>query len=202
MTRTWSWVATEAEVRERRLLAARLVGRRVTAAHYYVLDQRREELLPDLLGTGPRIVDDDAEWAAPTWREAGFDAVDFGIELSTDAGTTFSLTWDSPGDHEGVGLRAVPLLGNGVSREADVAIWPVTKRTTDWVRLACAPLAGVELHYSRWASGGFWCPHVAFHTEDASLHVVLGDTRDGVLGYSSDNLAVLHEGTTLPAWAG
>lgn len=56
------------------------------------------------------------------WQFDGFDAVDFGIELETETGSVFSLTWDPPGDHEGIGLRNVAMLGHGVRDDADVAV--------------------------------------------------------------------------------
>lgn len=195
-------MATGDEVEERRRHAEQLVGQRIAAVRYYELDHRREELHPDLLDRGPRLVTDDVEWEDPTWRYAGFDAVDLGVELETESGAVFSLAWDPPGDQEGIGLRNAAMLGNYVVEDGDVAIWSVGDRTGTWTPVIEAPIAGVRLHYRPWQDGfpGFWCPHITFHAADTSLHVVLGDADSGALAPSANNIAVLHSTTLPPEW--
>jgi hypothetical protein len=130
--RVWSWATTESEVDQRRQHAEQLVGQHISRVRYYTLDYRREELHPELIDSGPRFIDADSEWNQPTWRYDGFDAMDFGIELETDTSALFALTWDPPGYREGIGLQKVAMLGGGVRRDADVAIWDVSTRSSNW----------------------------------------------------------------------
>ena len=63
-------------------------------------------------------------------------------------------------------------------------------------------VTGVDLHYVPWDDDGSsqWCPRISIHGEDASVEVVLGDSHDGMLVPSADNVAVLHPRTGLPNW--
>ncbi|MDX6248938.1 MAG: hypothetical protein QOF10_2298 [Kribbellaceae bacterium] len=201
--RVWSWATTESEVDQRRQHAEQLVGQYISRVRYYTIDYRREELHPELIDSGPRFIDGDSEWDQPTWRYDGFDAMDFGIELETDTGAFFALTWDPPGYREGIGLQNVAMLGGGVQRDADVAIWDVSTRASNWRPLIGNRLTGLELHYLPWddQESGFWCQHITFRSEGSSVEVVMGDADNGVLVPSADNVAVLQAGTPLPRWA-
>jgi hypothetical protein len=150
---------------------------------------------------GPRIIHAESEWNEPTWLYEGFDAMDYGLEVTTDPGAAFSLTWDPPGDHEGIGLQPVPMLGTGVRSDADVAIWEVGERTASWTPMVGRRVTGVDLHYVPWEEGcgSLLCPHITCHGEDGHVEVVMGDSQDGALVPSADNVAVLHPGTSVPA---
>lgn len=197
----WSWAATDDEVEERRRHVRRLVGHRIGAVRYCTIDFRRGEFRPDLVDGGPRFIEDEAEWEDPAWRHAGF-AVDHGVEFETESGLVFSLTWDPPGDREGIGLRNVAMPDAYLNREAAHAIWSVGDRSDTWAPLSEAPITDVQLHYYPWEGrvSGFWCPHITLHTAAASVHVVLGDANNGALAHSSDNIAVLHPATSVPDW--
>ncbi|MBB4965685.1 hypothetical protein [Saccharothrix violaceirubra] len=195
-----SWAADEDEVRHRRRHAERLTGQHIVAVRYYDIDYRREEFAPD--ASGPRTVDDETEWANPTWRYPGFDAVDFAVELETAAGEVYTLTWDLPGHWESLGIHNAPAIGEVVSTEASVAIWNVGDRTKTWAPMTRTPLTGIDLHYHPWPApvGGFWCSRITLHTATTTLHIVLGDAgRDGLTS-SADNLAILHPTTPIPNW--
>ncbi|MEQ7129307.1 hypothetical protein ABN034_32910 [Actinopolymorpha sp. B11F2] len=198
----WSWAASDAEADARRRDANELVGQRIRAVRYYTLDYRRHELHPELIDGGPRIIDAESEWNEPTWLYDGFDAMDYGLEVTTDSGAASSLTWDPPGDREGIGLQPVPMLGTAVRSDADVAIWEVGERTASWTPMVGRRVTGVDLHYVPWQEGhrSLWCPHITFHGEDGHVEVVMGDSKDGALVPSADNVAALHPGTSLPAW--
>jgi hypothetical protein len=198
----WSWAASLAEADARRREADELVGARVRLIRYFTLDYRRAELHPELIGRGPRVIDDEAEWAEPTWRFDGFDAMDFGLEITTDSDVAFSLTWDPPGDHEGIGLQPVAMIGSGVRRDTDVAVWEVAGRAEAWRALVGRPITGVELHYVPWdiEPGSLWCPSITVRGETGRVDIVMGDSCDGVLVPSADNVAVVHPGTSLPDW--
>ncbi|MBB5800468.1 hypothetical protein F4560_000236 [Saccharothrix ecbatanensis] len=198
----WSWAATDDEVEERRRHVRRLAGHRIRAVRYYMIDYRRGDFRPESVDGGPRFIDGDAEWEDPAWRYDGFDAVDHGVEFETESGLVFSLTWDPPGDQEGIGLRNVAMLDAYLNPEVDVAIWSVGDRGDTWAPLAEAPVTDVQLHYYPWEGGlsGFWCPHITFHTATASVQVVLGDANNGTLDHSSDNIAVLHPATSPLDW--
>ena len=129
-----------------------MVGERVQQVLYFTIDYRREEVHPEKVDTGPRLIEDQSEWKEPTWLHDGFDALDYGLEIMTDSGASFSLTWDPPGDTEGIGLHKVPMLGSGVMRKADVAIWNVGQRNACWAFLIGRPVTGVDLHYVPWAN--------------------------------------------------
>jgi hypothetical protein len=146
--RVWSWAATEDDVKERREHAEQLISQCIQAVRYYTIDYERDERHAHLVGAGPRLVKDKAEWAEPEWRHSGFDAVDYGIELVTETEQRFSLTWDPPGEHEGIGLRNVPMLGTGVRRDADVAVWDLTTHDGKWAVLLGNAVTKVDLHYT------------------------------------------------------
>lgn len=112
--RVWSWAASAEEADARRREASGLVGERLQVVRYYTLDYRRPELQPELVDGGPRIIATEIEWREPTWLFDGFDAMDYGIELETESGALFSLTWDPPGEREGIGLQRIPMLGSAV----------------------------------------------------------------------------------------
>jgi hypothetical protein len=200
--RVWSWAASAVEAAARRLDAHALVGERIRKVRYYTLDYRRYQLHPELIDGGPRVIAAESEWDQPTWRYEGFDAMDYGLELTTDAGTTFSLTWDPPGEREGIGLQRIPMLGSGVRMKADLAIWDVGGRTVSWEPMIGMRVTGVDLHYRPWDEqrGSRWCPHITFHTEGGDVEVLMADSWDGVLVPSANNVAVLHPGQSLPPW--
>jgi len=178
------------------------VGERVRAICYFTIDYRRDELHPELIGSGPRTITDGYEWTDPPWRFDGFDAMDYGFEVITESGATFSVTWDPPGDHEGIGLQPVQMIGSGVRSDADVAIWVLAGRTGPWAPMIGRLVTAVDLHYLPWneESGSQWCPHITLHGEQGTIDVVMGDSRDGTLVPSADNVAVLHHSDSLPAW--
>jgi hypothetical protein len=181
-----------------------LVGERVRTIRYFTLDYRRHELHPELIDDGPRTIDDESEWNEPTWLYDGFDAVDYGFEVITESEARFSLTWDPPGEHEGIGLQPVPMLGSGVPSDADVAVWTLGDRAGTWTPMIGRLITAVDLHYVQWDQerGSMWCPHITLHSEQGRVEVVMGDSQDGTLVPSADNVAVLHTGASLPAWLG
>lgn len=199
--RARSWAASDAEVEARRRAANELVGERIRAVRYFTLDYLRHELHPELMNSGPRIIDAESEWNEPTWRHDGFDAMDYWLEITADSGAAFSLTWDLPGDGEGIGLQRAPMLGSGITRGADVAIWDVGERAPSWAPMVDRRVTGVDLHYVPWdeGRGSSWCRHITLHCEDGQVQVVMGDADGGLLVPSANNVAVLHRGTSLPA---
>ena len=198
--RVWSWAASGAEVEARRHEAEALVGERVRAIRYFTLDYNRQELHPELIDDGPRTIDAESEWNEPTWLYDGFDALDYGFEVITESGATFSLTWDPPGDHEGIGLQPVPMLGSAVRRDADVAIWALGDRAASWKPIVGTLVTGVDLHYVPWDQSEEVCGARASRStaSRARVEVVMGDSHDGALVPSADNVAVLHPGRFSP----
>ena len=179
-----------------------MVGRRIQCVRYYTIDYRRWELHPELVDTGPRHVIG-PERDVPTWQFAGFDAVDYGCEIVTDDNLVFSVTWETPGEREGILIALVPMLGSGVRPDADVAIWDVTDNARPWVGLAGAEITAVNLRYQPWdgRESTYWCPGLSIRTSAGNREVILGDHDGGILVPSADNIAVLHPGTPLPDWA-
>lgn len=180
-----------AEVEERRRHAQLMVGAVLASVSYVTIDYERLARFPELELTGPRQIRDPAEWADPQWLCPEFDTVDYGIELVMADGRVFSSTWDPPGDIEGIGLRAVPLLGTGVAADADVAIWDVSGQRR-WRDKCAHEITKVELSYRPWGAGnGFWCPAVQLHFKSTSVELVLGESGPGCVPVpSSDKIIV------------
>ena len=200
-TRPTSWVATENEVETYRQRAWQLVGQRILEVRYYEIDYFRWDLHPELVDAGPRIISDRSEWENPTWRCPGFASIDYGIEIATEDSLVFSLAWDSPGKHEGISLEPVPMLGRGVSANADVAIWNVI-HMPPWTYLGTMPIAAVDLCYRPCGEeAGFWCPRITLRTREVNVEIILADHNGELLVPSADNIAILHPETPLPDWA-
>jgi len=85
--------------------------------------------------------------------------------------------------------------------ERDVAIWDVGTRSR-WQPFIGADAVAVTLNYEPWdASGAFWCTRIELAFSSASVVLLLGEAgRDGEVGPSADNVAVLFEPATLPPW--
>lgn len=195
----WSWVATLAEVEEAREHARRLIGLRLAQVRYVNLDY----LVPDRPdgSHGARLVTSEDEWREPTWRYEFGDSVDYGVEFETTCGRLFTVTWDSPGWHEGIWLREVPLIGEAVAAEANVAVWNVS-RAGRWDRFVGPEVGDVRLAYKPWApDDGYWCSRITVSILDCGIELLLGEGQaDQQLHPSADNIAVLFPPSRLPAW--
>ena len=94
------------------------------------------------------------------------------------------------------------MLGSGVRSDADVAVWDVGERASSWAPMVDKRVTGVDLHYvpRDEERGSLWCRRITLHYEGGQVEVVMGESYDGVLRPSSDNVAVLHPDTSLPVW--
>lgn len=192
-SRLWSTVASPQEQLEREEHARRLLGASIRRVRYFDLDYWRHRWDPS--AEGPRHIAAAEEWVDPAWACDGFDSVGFGIELATDDGRLFSVTWDSPGPAgEGVGIREQELVGSALKIGADVAVWDVTHHG-GWGAVVGEKVSDVVLHYEKWADpDARWCPRMTIHFGDRRAQISLGDVdENGRLGPSSDNLAVVFE---------
>ena len=181
---------------ERRAAARSLVGQRIVRVAYVDIDYRGWDLgFQDQ--SSRRAITDAAEWSEPTWNAGTFHHLDFGVELTTDRGETWGITWDSPSVVDGESIR---LQRDSVS---DVgAVWDVTE-WEPWQSCLSAPVSDIVLRYHRWSdySSGFWCTRVTLLFNDSRVEVLLGDCdQSGALTPSSDNLAVLFDIAALPQW--
>lgn len=77
----------------------------------------------------------------------------FGLELEGDDGFVWSVTWDPPGETEGLSLDYVPLIGNALSEHVGVAIWDVSNRAP-WQDLLGKPVTRVDVDYEPWDESG------------------------------------------------
>lgn len=203
--RIWSWAPTAEVVEERRAEARGLVGSSLGAVRYYDIDYFRDDLAPG--HSGSREIFDDAEWEKPSWAAPDCDSVDFGVDLVTIAGDTFSVTWDPPGRHEGIGIQRTPLLGSALLPDGQFAVWNVGARSR-WVSLLGKKVTDVDLHYLPWAldstkssGSGFWCTRVTVSFGDARVVLMLGEVKEGGgVAPSADTVAVLFEPIVLPDW--
>lgn len=197
--RTWSWARTSAEVAERRAHAERLVGQVLSAVRYVDIDYAEMDH-PDR-PKGPRLIADPAEREQPMWRYPGFDSIDYGVELETEEGRVFSITWDPPREIEGIGIRELPLLDT-LRPGAAVAIWDVSEED-NWRDVRGRHIVAVELKYLPWSgtSGGFWCPGVILRFGEYPVVFALADAGAAdELAPSADNVAVIFDQDDLPSW--
>jgi hypothetical protein len=197
--RVISWAATPDERDERIGHGRRMIGLALTEVRYVNLDYRRFELAASY--DGPRQILDEQEWQAPTWRYPGCDSVDHGVELTMTNGRQFTVTWDTSGWIEGIGLREQPLIGSAVTETADVAVWDVGARSR-WSQLIGVAVTGVGLHYRPWDyPAGFWCSRISIEFGPIGVELLLGQgNADGSIAPSADNVAVCFDVDTLPAW--
>lgn len=194
----WSWVATADLVAERRDHARGLVGSRLSAVSYVLLDYSQQDRSE---GDGPRHIADAIELASPAWRCGTFDWADHAVEFATAARRVFTCSWDAPGCHEGIWLREVPARGAAYAVDANVAVWDVS-RAGRWDSFIGADIADLTLHYAPWPDGGYWCRRITIAFGDRLVYLLLGDANaEQRLVPSSDNIAVLFSPEPLPDWA-
>jgi hypothetical protein len=175
-----------------------MVGQVLIGIRYVNLDYARHQLASPPIG--PREVLDEVEWVEPTWRYPDCDSLDFGVELTMTSGRVFTVTWDPPGDREGINIREEDLVGGAVIADANVAVWDVTRRS-GWARFVDAAVAQIDMNYRPWGSEGFWCSRVTVYFGAGRVELLLGQgERDRAVSPSADNVAVLFDPVALPAW--
>jgi hypothetical protein len=195
----WSWVDTLAEVEEARARAGQIVGLELAAVRYCALDYAQLDRPHGI--HGPRNVTAEDEWRDPSWRFAFGDSVDHGVESEMAGGTRFTVSWDSPGWHEGIWIRQVPMIGSAVMPEGNVAIWDVS-RGGRWDQFLGHNVSDVQLAYKPWAPNeGYWCSRIALTIQGSDIELLLGEGAvDNELHRSADNIAVLFPPAVLPDW--
>ena len=141
-----------------------------------------------------------AEWREPPFRHEFGDSADHGVELETAWGRVFTVSWDSPGRHEGIWLRELPLVGAAVLADANTAIWDVS-RAGRWDGFIGHEISDVQLHYRPWAPGeGYWCTRVTITVRGSDIHLLGGHAEAQALAPSADDIAVLFPPARLPEW--
>jgi len=151
-----------------------------------------------------RSIESDEEWESATWRYPACDSVDFAVELETSSGRYFTVSWDSPGHVEGLGLRELRAVGNAFDDDAAVALWDVTERS-NWSDLIGKTVTEVDLHYQPWGgdSEAYWCDWVTVGFDGAEVSFLLADVEGAdsdVPVPSADNVAVVFSPGTVPRW--
>jgi hypothetical protein len=132
---------------------------------------------------------------APSRRFDGFDSVDYGVELDTRSGRTFSATWAMDGEHVGLTFRREALSPRWLSARSAVAVWDVTGDTR-WAELIARRVDHVRLWWWEQTPPGEpdGCHSVSVRIGERSVHLVLGEERpDGRLGGQDDNVAVVFD---------
>jgi hypothetical protein len=162
--RSTGWVSSATEKAEREAEAARLVGERIVAVRYVAFD------------------DDEA------WNCADADGLDFGVELETEAGRTFSAIWAPPGEYEGLSFRELPLIGRELRDDA-VAVTDVTARSR-WADVVDQPVTDVEIYWEPWDDAVLWCHAVAVAFGERRIFLTL-NTSD--LEPSATDVAVVFD---------
>ncbi|HEX7167784.1 MAG TPA: hypothetical protein VF230_12455 [Acidimicrobiales bacterium] len=185
-----SWAADEADRDAWIAFARALEGRRLATVRYLDIDYRRHDVAPDY--DGLREITDEGQWAAPTFEFPGGHTVDFGVELETDDGFVYSVTWTPPGDTEGLEVHHEALAGGALSDRPSAAVWDVSTRTT-WRAFLGHVVTRVDVHYEPWDdAGAWWCMRLEFHVDGAGtveLSLAQGNP-DGTVEPSSDNVVV------------
>lgn len=200
VNRAWGFAESGAEVARRRDEVSSIVGDRVVEVRYYTLDYGRDRLRSGLAGL--HWITDRAEWDEPTWRTPGCDSLDYGVELLTQSGRIYSVTWDPPGWREGMGINETPFAGSVLRPGADVAAWVVTSQP-DWAAVLTLPVTAVDLNFIPWdrTTDQYWCTRVTISLGDRTVIMMLGEgNTDGQIEPSSDNIAVLFDESHVPDW--
>lgn len=200
VARAWGFAESGAEVEHRQTEAASIVGEQLVEVRYYTLDYERDRLRPGL--TGLHWITAEAEWHEPTWQTPRCDSLDYGVELLTQTGRLFSITWDPPGWREGMGISETPFAETVLRPNADVAVWRVTSQP-DWARLLRSPVTAVDLNFIPWgqSTDDYWCTRITISLGDGTVIMMLGEgTTDGQIEPSADNIAVLFDKAHLPTW--
>jgi hypothetical protein len=125
-----------------------------------------------------------------------FHDLDFGVELETERGETWGITWDNPNqDGESICLQREPVSDVG-------AVWDATAREP-WRSCVTLPISDVVLRYHPWSdlAPGFWCTRVSLSFGDAQVEILLGCRgQGGQLSPAADNIAVVWGDQPLPTW--
>ena len=113
------------------------------------------------------------------------------------------MTYDPPGNHEGIGLRESPLLGSAFTANLDCAVWDVSN-SSGWAGLLGKSVSRVHLWYEPWGSEGLWCPRISLHFDAEVVEIVLaqGQRKGPPMAPSADNLCVRFSPTKLSSEVG
>lgn len=186
MSREVPWAVDEAARASDEQRVAALVGRRVVGVRYF-------ELPWSELGGPP----------GPAWPGEGFDALDFGLELDLDDGSTWSFIWLQAGENEGLLAYDGPLQPTQL-RQHPGRIWDVGEES-GWRDILGRPVVRVDgawLRYTSDVRGRFGrrfrrrsslCVHtwVLRFAGDRAVVVALGErAEDGSYRYIHENVAV------------
>jgi hypothetical protein len=202
MRPSWSWAESPSEAEEFQAEASGLVGQTIARVRYVNIDYLAEQFRGGAIG--PRTIESEVEWEHPTWSYPACDTVDFGVEIETVAGRHFTASWESPGPHEGLGLRPLTLLGAAVDERADCAVWDVTWRS-GWRSFVHKVVERVTLHYGPWGDGSaaLWCSWITLEVDSRPIEFLLADASradEAEVAPSADNVAVLFAPDRLPSW--
>jgi len=180
------WVSSDSERRQwEGELRRRLVGRRITRARYVEIDYEGK---PE-----------------PMWRGAGFDSLDFGIELDLDDGTTWAFIWNQRGHNEALLVYPGQLFSSPLRSDAHTAVYDVTDHwnaagpmavttvTPVWMRHRFGPAfnrAGEQVASS--GESEMCLLTLVLTSEDGREAVITLGAReaDGSYGYRHDNIVV------------
>jgi hypothetical protein len=135
------------------------------------------------------------------WSFDDFDSLDFGVELETVCERTFTVTWEAPGEREGIRLSEARLLEANRNAVA-AAVWDVSD-SERWKPFMRTDITDVVLHYRPWGTEeGFWCSRISlsFGARGGVELLLAEGSKDQVLHPSANNVAVLFSRDALPTW--
>jgi hypothetical protein len=198
----WSWAPDQRAAAAYQAEAERLVGEIVTKVRYFNIDYFA--LKSGRETDCAREIQSAEEWVDPTWAYVSCDSVDFAVELMTQSDRFFTVSWESPGTREGIGLRELSALGNAVAEDHASAVWDVSDRSR-WQQFVGGPVRNVKLKYEPWGHGkALWCTNITIAFDDGNVSFELAECSksDPALVPSVDNIAVMFESTALESTSG
>lgn len=187
----WSFAKSDQEAKAFRSEAERIVGETLSEVRYIDLDYDTEQVRGII--AGPRLVTSSQEWAVPSWKHPACHSIDHAVELRTVSGAVFTVSWESPGQAEGIGLRERRALGSAVTDDADVAIWDVSA-IPGWADLIGQEVRSVELGYRDWGdASALWCPRIdlVIGVQPVVLLLAEGVWNTDKIRHSSDTVVVV-----------
>ena len=159
------WVSNDQQRRAREAELRELEGHSIQAARYFELDYEGI--------------------SGPSWEAQDFDALDFGLELDLDDGTTLAIIWQTASENETLLAYRGHLEPDQIQIGA-AALWDASQR---WLDKGPSEIEDVNVAWLR--SGADLCLQTIVLTGGTRQAVLtLGDSESGGFVLSATSVAV------------